>query len=398
MLRSSPQSALAEPLVGFGRGNAMWAALGLVTFAAAMIVAYRPSLDSSAETILAFVPWLLLAGMALAFLSDVFGARTPVKAVGLAIAVVGWAGLIFDDARWSLLAFPVYALCFVGDRRRPLVGLALAGVVTAIWVAAWTTTDTPAWTAIIPGFVFVAGSTIFLAIHRTARMADEQAALVRELRATQQELAASERTRGALEERARMAGEIHDTLAQGFASIVLLSRAAQRSPGDATTIESIEATAEENLDAARRLVGSMTPPELESASLSTAIERHLASVPGDLEARFSLVGTPRQLAGTIEVTLLRAAQEAIRNVSEHARARSVEVTLSYHEDAVSLEVADDGVGIEPGAVADRGTLTGGQGLATMARRAESLSGTMTVRNRDDGGSVVSVLLPLGVPQ
>ena len=125
-----------------------------------------------------------------------------------------------------------------------------------------------------------------------------------------------------------------------------------------------------------------------------ALDRHLsAELPGDISGELRVVGEPRRLAEDVEVTLLRAAQEALSNVSAHANASHVDVTISYLDDAVALDVRDDGVGFVPGRVADRGSLTGGQGLDALQRRTRSLAGELTIETGEGGGSVVSVLLP-----
>lgn len=366
----------------------------MVTFVAAMVFAYRPSVDSVGDAVVAAAPWLMIAAALVTYMS----APIAIRITALALAIAAWGILVFDDDRWSLLSFAIYALCFTFDTRRPFVGVVLSGLVTAIWTAAWIFTDSPTWTLILPVFAFVVGSTLSVAMHRTARMAQEQAALVKELQATQEELAESERSRGVLEERTRMAGEIHDTLAQGFTSIVLLARGARRSADPAGGLSAIESAAEEYLGEARRIVRSAQPLELEGSSLHDALRRQVASaMPPEVRGEFRVTGTPLRLTGDIEVTLLRATQEALRNISAHANATEVEVTLSYLDDAVALDVRDDGVGFVPGEVNDRGSLTGGQGLQILARRAESLSGELTIESSDTKGSVVSLLLPVGVP-
>lgn len=361
---------------------------------AAMAVAYRPDLDTSGGLILAVIPWLILVAMVIILGNP----PVVVRFTALAVAVGGWTVLIFEDPRWSVLSFALYMLAFTADTRRPSVSIAIAGLVTAVWTWAFAVSDTPPWTTILPVFAFAVGTAISLVVSRTARMAEEQAALVKTLRATRAELADSERRRGTLEERARMAGEIHDKLAQGFTSLVLLARAGRRSTDLDGALAAIEATAEEHLEQARRIVAATDLDEFEGTSLREAIDRHVATaVPEGVTTEFRVVGTPRRLTGDIEVTLLRATQEALRNVVAHAGASNVEVTLSYLGDSVALDVRDDGVGFVAGQVTDRGTLTGGQGLETLSRRARALSGELTVESGENRGSVVSLLLPIGAP-
>lgn len=369
--------------------DGIWAGLIGVTFVVSLVVAYRPSLDNASHAFLAVLPWLVLAGLVGAWAGRAF----PTRLAALAVAIGGWGFLVFADDRWSLFSFALYGLCFTIDSTRLRVGLVLAGLVSVIWTVA--SLGSPLWILIIPLFVFVAASTIAYAIHRIGRLTARQAALIRQLEAAQDDLAASERARGVLEERARLAGEIHDTLAQGFASIVLLARGSRRSAASAEdNLESIETTAQENLDTARRLVESSRPDELDETSLPDALDRHLGgSLPEGVSGELEVVGPPRPLPGATETVLLRAAQEGLRNVYLHAEARRVDVKLSYLDDSVSLDVSDDGVGFEYGQVNDRGTLTGGQGLATLARRVESLSGTLMIERLEGGGSMLAVQIP-----
>lgn len=369
----------------------IWAALIGVTFVVSMAIAYRPSLDSPQEVLDAVLPWLALSGMVLAWA----GRSLAMRLLGILIAIGVWYFLVTDDDRWTMLSFALYGLSFIVDPTRVRVGVILAGVVSAVWTV--TSIGGPTWTLLIPVLVFVAASTIAYAIQRIGRLTAAQAALIRELESTQEDLAASERSRGALEERTRFAGEIHDTLAQGFTSIVLLARAGRR-PGVDTesTLESIEATAQENLDTARRLVESRRPDELDKVALPDAVRRHLqATLPEDVGGELEVVGNPVSLPGSIETVLLRAAQEGIRNACAHAGANRVDVTLSYLADKVTLGVRDDGVGFNDGQVHDRGSLTGGQGLATLARRIESLAGNLKIERGDERGSILTVNLPVG---
>lgn len=356
-----------------------------------MALAYRPTLDSIGGVADALLPWLALAGMVLAWAGRSFPARLS----GFLIAIAAWSFLVISDDRWTMLSFALYGLAFIVDSTNLRVGLTLAGIVSAIWTVA--SIGGPAWTLLIPFLVFVAASTIAAAIERIGRLTAEQAQLIRQLESTREDLAASERLRGVLEERTRLAGEIHDTLAQGFTSIVLLARAGKRSvdrTGEA--LESIEATAQENLDTARRLVESSQPDELEKASLPDALRRHLlATLPEQIDGILEVTGDPISLPGHVETVLLRAAQEGVRNACMHAQPSRVDLTLSYLNDSVTLGVRDDGIGFEDGHVQDRGALTGGQGLATLARRVESLSGNLKIEPGGVGGSMLTVQLPVG---
>ena len=385
---SSPASA--SPAVPDSPRDRIWASLIGVAFVASMALAYRPTVDSGENIVQAVLPWLVLAGLVLGWSGRALAAR----AIGIAIAIGGWYFLAVADDRWTILSFALYGLCFIIDSNRLQVGVTLAGIVSAIWLVA--SLDEPTWTLMFPVLVFVGSSTIAFAIDRIGRLTATQAELIEQLELAQHDLAKSERSRGVLEERTRRAGEIHDTLAQGFTSVVLLARAGRRATTSTEdAFASIEATAQENLDTARRLVESSRADELDEVSLPAALSRHLqVSLPDNVDGSLEIVGIPHPLPGSVETVLLRAAQEGIRNACTHAQPNRVDVTLSYLEDVVTLGVRDDGIGLVAGEVHDRGTLTGGQGLATLTRRVESLSGRVQIESGHPRGAILTVQLPV----
>ena len=378
----------------------VWILIAPVTFVVALVVAYRPEFDTPADIALAAMPWVAVAGLGVALWGFMADGSTTVRAIATAVTLAAWTVLIFSDDRWSILSFAIYVVCYTAWADRPFVGIALSAIASVVWIAAWLAADAPAWTAIIPICVFFVGAALSMSIYRAELRNRDLRLLIDQLNETRRELAASERSKGILEERARMAGEIHDTLAQGFTSIVLLSRAAQRAApadGDSSPLAAIEATAQENLDASRRLIDAMRPPELETASLHEALHRHVSAADHQPPAELRVVGTPRPLPGAVEVTILRAAQELTANAVRHADADRVSVTLSYLDDAVALDVSDDGSGFEPGTVSDRGSLSGGQGLDALARRVETLAGRLTIESGRRRGSILSVIIPAGGP-
>jgi signal transduction histidine kinase len=222
-------------------------------------------------------------------------------------------------------------------------------------------------------------------ITRIIEQSRQRAQLVAELAATRAELAAANHQAGVLAERERLAREIHDTLAQGLASVVLLLEAAEVAVGrdDAvarTHIDRARATARDNLAEARSLVEALSPPRLRDAPLVEAL-RDLA------DGAFVLTGTPRQLCPEADVALLRAAQEALTNARKHSGATRVEVSLDYADSAVTLQVADDGCGFDVAAT------PAGFGLTGMRERLALVGGTLTVRAAPAAGVVVRVELP-----
>jgi len=245
----------------------------------------------------------------------------------------------------------------------------------------------------------VCGSLAGLWISAIIRQSNQQHALIEELHRTQAELATSERNAGVLAERQRLAREIHDTLAQGFISIVThLEAADQALENDLLAVRRhmAQATsmARESLGQARRVVQDLRPEVLDDSSLADAIRRETdkwrqrTGVP----ATMTVTGSALPLPPQAEVTLLRAVQESLANIHKHAAARQVSVTLSYMPDRVLLDVLDDGEGFQPEVAAESGD-GGGFGLIAMRQRAEALGGSVLVESTPGEGTTVVVEIP-----
>ncbi|GIJ75723.1 Signal transduction histidine kinase [Micromonospora phaseoli] len=213
------------------------------------------------------------------------------------------------------------------------------------------------------------------------------------------QLVTQAREAGVLDERQRMAREIHDTLAQGLTGIITQLEAAEqtrdRSPDWRRHVDNALALARESLTEARRSVRAVRPEPLETARLSDALTElggrwsALHGVP----ASVSTTGSPRPLHPEVEVTLLRAAQEALANVARHAAASRVGVTLSYMPDVVTLDVRDDGAGFEAtnGSAAPKSD--GGYGLTAMRQRVTRVGGQLAVESEPGGGTAISASVP-----
>jgi signal transduction histidine kinase len=217
-----------------------------------------------------------------------------------------------------------------------------------------------------------------------------------EAAALHDELVASQHEAGVLEERARLSRDINDTLAQGFSSILLLSRAgADAGPErQAALLRQIQDTAAENLDEARRVVAALAPKQLDDAGLTGALRRTLGTfaeqtgITADLHVEAPLPELPTPL----EVALLRVAQGALANVRQHAGAQRVVVSLGCAEDAVRLDIVDDGRGFDPGSVPR--TNTGGYGLVAAQARMRELGGDLAVESRPGDGTALAAYVPL----
>jgi signal transduction histidine kinase len=262
------------------------------------------------------------------------------------------------------------------------------------------------------------------------RVLDELSEANRKLKATlaenaglHEQLLTQAREAGILDERQRMAGEIHDTLAQGLAGIITQLQAAEQTGEDPSGwrrhVQTATMLARESLSEARRSVDALRPEPLEVARLSDAltdVAERWSALHG-IAVQVTTTGTVRPMRQETELALLRTAQEALANVAKHAHATRAVLTLSFMDAVVALDVRDDGAGFDParldaapagsgrsepqlaagGAVpvasGHSGPPAGGFGLVAMRQRIEGLSGTLQVESEPGGGTAISACLP-----
>lgn len=219
----------------------------------------------------------------------------------------------------------------------------------------------------------------------------ERAELIKELATARDELARAEYNSGVLAERQRLAAEIHDTLAQGLTSIIMLLQAAEAAGGGDQSrgyLGQAARTARENLAEARGLITDQPPAALNGSPLDEALRRltsRLAEETG-ITADCAVTGDHRWLPSAIEVVMLRCAQEALANVRKHSRATNVALRLDYGAEEIRLCVSDDGVGFEP--APGRGL-----GLSGMSNRVAQAGGVFDVRSSPGAGTTLSVQVP-----
>ncbi|WP_328667094.1 sensor histidine kinase [Streptomyces sp. NBC_00322] len=324
--------------------------------------------------------------------------RSP-RAAALWLAALGaaWLALLAlsPDGLWA--AFPLYFLLLHLLPVRwglPAVAVTAAAAIGSFLLHGRTITPGTFIGPLLGAAVAVATVLGYRALYRESESRRE---LIEELVSTRAELAEAEHHAGVLAERERLAREIHDTLAQGLSSIQLLLRAAERTlPEDAPAaahVRRARQAAQDNLAEARRFVRALTPPDLEHGSLAGALQRLCAGAPGPA-VQFGISGTPVELPTPYEVALLRTAQSALANTVRHAAAGRAEITLSFMDTSVSLDVVDDGRGFDPTTAAPVPDGDGGFGLPAMRSRARSLGGTLSVESAPGQGTALALTLPL----
>lgn len=336
----------------------------------------------------------------------------------LAVITVLWLTLLFFSPAFVWVAFPLMFLYLYLLRT-------VSGIVTVVllWTATWvfpwwdavrtTGPQAPEVSTILgPGIGAVLAVLISAAYRHLLGQAIHHQRVAAALRAAQTDLAATEHRAGQLEERERLAREIHDTLAQGFSSILLLSRAASQhelpSPARAA-LDTIEATAATNLAEARGVVRHLATADPDVA-LTTELEQLAARYETELAVRKLPLTiqlrwegqSPTTLPEHIRAAVLRTVQVGLGNVAAHARASRAVITIGIWPTELTVDIFDDGVGFTPPATLEPGfTRPGhtanqhtGYGLYGLQQRLVALKGSLTLESAPGEGTVVAARMPL----
>jgi signal transduction histidine kinase len=344
-------------------------------------------------------PWVIALGIVLlvTYLAGAFLSRSAggpsVPRVWLAVLTAIVLALLVLTPDATFLVFPLF---FLQLHLLPF-RWAIPAVVVSTVFAVITFAMHSEWTVggvlgpLIGATVAIVIGLAYRALYREAR---QRQVLIEELLATRERLAAREREAGMLDERSRLAREIHDTVAQGLSSIQMLLHAVEREGSGLAALEHVKLareTAATSLAEARRFIRELTPPALEQQTIAAALARLAdADSVDSLVVTFHCSGQPAELPMRLETALLRIAQATLANVRQHADARRAEITLTYLDDWVGLDIVDDGKGFAPrtifAAASDRTSF----GLTAMRQRVEQLNGTLTIESRPGAGTAVAV--------
>ena len=416
--RSQPDALIADLIL-----SALAAAWMLWVYTLHPAWRVRPRLMAVFVTVLIVIGALLVIG------DTVYGLWTVT--IFLYVLRLRWP--------WPLIAGGAVAVLqgisqAYGVNKDTVSGIFIFLVIVAVNVAIWVALVWTRWS---------------MRVHdeRRKRALDELSEANRRLEATlaenaglQQQLLNQAREAGVLDERQRMAREIHDTLAQGLTGIITQLQAAEQAAEDLAAwrrhFAAATRLARESLSEARRSVEALRPEALETARLSDAladVAKRWSALHG-IPVQVTTTGDARPMQHQAELALLRTAQEALANVAKHAQASRVGVTLSYMENQVALDVRDDGRGFDPArlcasgtkgaagtngtngsaprparnsnahglvglSVGDglrhaAGTQDGGFGLVAMRQRIENLAGTLQVESEPGFGTGISACIPV----
>jgi signal transduction histidine kinase len=325
---------------------------------------------------------------------DRLGPRTRPVWLGLLVALWTWVAwhlplpLAFGYA-W--LAVPLAVLALRMPTRA--VKAAALGVLTALLVATLVRIGGGPDPDVLAPPVAAVWATVLL--HRS------QQRLARELADTRGELARRQREAGRLAERARIARDLHDTLAQELSGSRMLLQAAERDwdrrPDAARRqVRAVTDALGEHLAQTRGIIDDLTPPVLAHDGLEAALRdlcARTASAANAPSISFRADREPCPLSTERAVTLLRMTQGLLANACEHARAEHVHVALAYADRATAIvEVRDDGVGFDPAAAGTKGTGRG-FGLAAAHARLKTFGGTLTIDSAPGRGTRIRAALP-----
>ena len=389
-------------------GIARWLRLGQHALLAVLaLVCLLRSIEGGASPVaevaglVLFIAWYVL-GIPLA-------RRGVSGAVWFVVLTVLWAALVLVSPENVWLAFPLWLLA---GHLLPLLAGALLSLAIFVVVAVEPARQVGETTfaAVIGPFI---GMVVALGISR-AQMAlvhdgMERQRLISSLRSAQEETAALtdelarvQRAEGATSERTRLSRDIHDGIAQGFSSLLLLARAAQTEEDPRRLREilrHLESGAADGLEESRRVVRALAPADLDEGSLTGALRRvtDRFAEESPVSARLRVDGEVPQLPTTVEVALLRCVQGALANVRAHARADTVLVGVERSGEVLRVDVVDDGQGFDTEAWAahspgDAGE--GGYGLRATRARLREVGGGLSVESSPGGGTAVAAWVPV----
>lgn len=308
---------------------------------------------------------------------------TTTAVVWLVVISALWVVLVWASPSFVWLLFPlVFLLLYVAPAPWGVVATFLAWVVAVV-------VSVPASGvagAVGPGIGTVLAVVIYYSYQALKRETEHYRKLATRLAHTQEDLAEAQHQAGVMEERTRLSREIHDTLAQGFSSIVLLARAGRGSQGEAVVeaLDSIEETAQDNLAQARALIRGETNTDL---PLDQRVEHEAQKV----RRRQDALGTPLDIRTSVAPNITGPAadvaaavvREGLSNIARHAHATQAVITVDALPGQLTVDVFDNGGGMHTAP---------GYGLTQLRRRVEEAGGTFTVES-SSSGTVLAASLP-----
>lgn len=327
---------------------------------------------------------------------DARGGWWPGGAAASALLIC-YAGVLLTSSAGMWLAFPVMLLqLHLLGARAGVVAVTLT-TVAAVVLGAVTRGEAGLGYVLGPVIGALVAVAAVVGLESLARVVTERQRALDDLRGAQRRLLEAERDRSRADERALLARDIHDTLAQDFAAVELHLRraAAVLDPGSPalTAVALAQQATAEGLAQARRFVAGEQGHRADASTLEAlrhAAERAAADSGGRTAITVQAVGAEPPLPAHLPTELLRMTQSALSNVVRHSGAATAQVMLTWEPGRVLLDITDDGRGFDPG---PDGT-AGGFGLTALRARVSDLGGTLGVESVPDEGTAIAIGLPL----
>lgn len=299
-----------------------------------------------------------------------------------------WLGFTYFGQMFGLL--PLQAVA---------PGTAIVTFLIALITSDWNLRQIPLGAAIGFTFQWLGGMAVFLFISGIIRTSRERAKLITKLEAAQKELELAHQRDTelvALQERERLARDLHDSLGHALVAISVQLEAIQRlykvdSEQASKQIDELKNLTRASMDDLRRSLAGLRAPGLGERHLREALQALSVNMGqrAHLEIKCHVAEQADQLSPAQAETLWRVAQEALANIERHAAARTVQLQLDIESNAARLSIQDDGRGLPP----DAEKQPGHYGLRGMRERVEGLGGTLTLTDNGNG-SRVDVKLPI----
>jgi signal transduction histidine kinase len=300
-----------------------------------------------------------------------------------------WLGFTYFGQMFGLLPF-----------RAVIPGTAIVTFLIALILSGWKITQIPLGAVIGFTFQWLGGMAVFLFIYGIIRTSRERAKLISKLETAQKELELSRQRDtelAALQERERLARDLHDSLGHALVALSVQLEAVQRlykvDPERASAqVDELKVLTRASMDDLRRSLAGLRAPGLGERQLSEALQA-LSIDTGQrahLEIKCHVAEEANQLSPAQSETLWRVAQEALANIERHAAARNVRLRLDIQDQTAFLSIKDDGRGLP----IDAEKQPGHYGLRGMRERVEGLGGTLTFSGNGQGGTLVEAKLPI----
>ena len=357
---------------------------------AVYLVVETATKDASSATMIALS---IVGAIALVASRDAtFVAPLAVGASLAAMIAVDWETAYDMASPFLALLFMTWAVATYNERRRAVAGL-VAFELLGLWANVKFAEETVAADFFFVAlFIFVAWLTGYLLSRRAA----QTRALAERARRLEQESAAAAE-QAVVEERQRIARELHDVIAHSVSVMTVQAGAVRRllrpdQEKERDALQAVEATGREALTEMRRLVGMLreqgTMPEFSPQPGMGTLDSLLDGVrAAGLPVELAVEGEPHELAPGVDLAAYRVVQEALTNALKHAGPAHAWVDVSWGSDELALKISNDGRG-------DGDGTGGGQGLDGMRERVSLYGGEIASGTREGGGYFVAAWLPL----